>query len=84
MKAMFKIFNDDSEWEIFQNVINLPHLKYAKSTSEKELLEKIKSMNWRDNTESRPDFVSDEIMIDPCPKLLFLVYTCMCLSFFCW
>lgn len=64
MKAMFKLFNDDSEWKVFQNVINLPHLLYAKSKNEKEVFEKIRSVNWEDNTEGRPDFISDEIMIE--------------------
>nr|WP_216691539.1 hypothetical protein [Enterococcus innesii] len=61
---MFKLFNDESEWEIFQNVINSSGILYAKSKSDKELLTKIRSMSWEDNTNNRPDFISDEIMIE--------------------
>lgn len=64
MKAMFKFFNDDSEWEIFQNVITIDRVSFAKSKKEKTLLKEIKSIEWSDNTGVRPDFISDEIMIE--------------------
>lgn len=64
MKAMFKFFNDDSEWEIFQNVITIDTVSFAKSKKEKTLLKEIKSIEWSDNTGVRPDFISDEIMIE--------------------
>lgn len=63
-KAMFKVFNNDSEWELFQNVIKVKRISYAKSKKEKELFEKIKSSNWIDNTGTRPDFISDDLMIE--------------------
>lgn len=61
---MFKLFNSETEWDIFQNVIQLPHLTYTKSKKERILFEKIKECNWIDNTSTRPDFVSDNIMIE--------------------
>ncbi|HIB1894439.1 hypothetical protein [Enterococcus faecium] len=64
MKAMFKFFNDDSEWDIFQNVIKIDRISFAKSKKEKALLKEIKSVEWSDNTGVRPDFISDEIMIE--------------------
>ncbi|HEY0221646.1 MAG TPA: hypothetical protein VGC17_02465 [Lactovum miscens] len=63
-KAMFKIFNNESEWDIFQNFIKVDRLSYVKSKKELELLKKVKSASWTDNTENRPDFLSDDIMIE--------------------
>ncbi|GFH40272.1 hypothetical protein Hs20B_06700 [Lactococcus insecticola] len=64
MKAMFKVFNDESEWEIFNNFINGNRLTFAKSRAEKSLIEKITSASWQNNTESRPDFISEDLMIE--------------------
>lgn len=38
---MFKLINDESGWEIFQNVINSSGILYAKSKSDRELLKKL-------------------------------------------
>lgn len=61
---MFKLTLDDSEWSIFQNIINYSGSIYAKSKKEKELFASIVNADWSDNTRSRPDFISDEIMLE--------------------
>lgn len=61
---MIKLFNNDTEWEIFQNVIQQNNLIYAKSLKERILFEKIKTTDWSDNTSTRPDFISEELMIE--------------------
>lgn len=65
---MFKIFNTESEWDIFQNVIHPnPLLKpkfYAYSKEEYDLFDKITKSNWKDNTAIRPDFISNDIMLE--------------------
>lgn len=64
MKAMFKVFNNESEWEIFQNVIQIHDLIYADSCEEKRLFKEIQTKKWIDNTDKRPDFISENIMIE--------------------
>ena len=61
---MFKMFNSDTEWDIFQNVIHCNKQVAVKSKKEKLLMEEIKKANWRDNTSTRPDFISDNLMIE--------------------
>lgn len=61
---MYKMFADESEWDIFQNVIQFDEEVYSKSKVERELFKKITKSNWIDNTGARPDFLSDEIMIE--------------------
>lgn len=58
------MFNDDSEWDIFQNIINIDSKLFARHKNERELLEKVKSANWSDNTNTRPDFISEDMMIE--------------------
>lgn len=60
---MFKFANDESEWNIFQNVIKTPAC--YRSKKECELFEYLIQANWLDNTRiSRPDFISDNVMIE--------------------
>ena len=65
---MFKIFNTESEWEIFQNVIHPnPLFKtklYTHSKKEKDFFNTITNTEWKDNTAIRPDFISNNIMIE--------------------
>lgn len=61
---MFKIFSNDSEWDIFQSVIHNGEVVYTKSKKERELIIEISQSNWTDNTNMRPDFISDNIMIE--------------------
>lgn len=60
---MYKLFAD-TEWELFQNIISSIDNTYCKSRKEKELFSQVMEADWRDNTSSRPDFVSDELMIE--------------------
>ena len=62
---MFKFFNNDSEWDIFQYVVQSPkQIVYGKSFEERKLFEKIRNAKWIDNTNTRPDFISEDIMIE--------------------
>lgn len=60
---MYKLFAD-TEWDLFQNIISSRDTTYCKSRKEKELFSQVMEADWRDNTSSRPDFVSDELMIE--------------------
>lgn len=68
VNTMFKIFNTESEWEIFQNVIHPnPLFKtklYTHSKKEKDFFNTIINADWKDNTAIRPDFISNNIMIE--------------------
>ncbi|MGC6770018.1 hypothetical protein [Enterococcus sp. LJL51] len=61
---MFKMFNNETEWEIFQNVIQSNKPVFVKSKKEKLLLKKIKESEWNDNTSTRPDFIANDLMIE--------------------
>lgn len=60
---MYKLFTD-TEWELFQNIISSSDTTHCKSREEKELFNQVMEANWKDNTSSRPDFISDELMIE--------------------
>lgn len=60
---MFKLFTD-SEWDLFQNITSDSRDTYCKSKGEKQLFSQIMQADWQDNTSSRPDFISDELMIE--------------------
>lgn len=60
---MFKQFNDEDEWTIFNNVINTECC--CKSRKERDLFARITNIEWHDNTRiSRPDFIADDLMIE--------------------
>lgn len=61
---LYKLFSNDSEWDIFQNILATKKLIYTKSNDEKLLFEYLKSSSWSDNTSTRPDFISDRFMIE--------------------
>lgn len=61
---LFKMFSNETEWEIFQNVIQFDGPVWAKYKNERLLFEKIQEANWKDNTITRPDFISDDLMIE--------------------
>lgn len=60
----YKLFSDDSEWDIFQNILATKSAIFAKSNEEKLLFQDLKSTEWTDNTSTRPDFISDKFMIE--------------------
>lgn len=64
MTNTFKAGNNSSEWDIFQRVLSNDIQWYTRSKYEKILHSKIASAQWFDNTESRPDFVSDDLLIE--------------------
>lgn len=61
---MFKLFSSETEWDIFQSVIRSNSSVYAKSKKEQNLAKKVSQSDWTDNTDSRPDFITDDIMIE--------------------
>lgn len=62
---LYKIFSNDSEWDIFNNVLSTNNnLLYAKSKDEQKLFQQLKSSEWIDNTSTRPDFISEQFMIE--------------------
>ena len=60
---MIKIFSNETEWDIFNNVLQTGRV-YAKSQKERKLLDEITKAIWTDNTSTRPDFISDDFMIE--------------------
>ena len=63
-KMLYKLFSYETEWSIFQNIIATEELIYTKSKSEKILFHQLRQERWIDNTDSRPDFVSEKFMIE--------------------
>lgn len=63
-KQIFKMFSETSEWDLFQNIIHEKSKIRASHKSEKILFEEIKKAEWTDNTATRPDFISDNVMIE--------------------
>jgi len=61
---MIKKFNEETEWELFQTVINTNNKLFARHVKERELLDKIRDADWTDNTNTRPDFISEDLMIE--------------------
>ena len=61
---LYKLFSDTSEWDVFQNILATESDIFAKSNEEKLLFQDLKSTEWTDNTNTRPDFVSDKFMIE--------------------
>lgn len=62
---VIKTHASETEWDIFQNVIHDRELSiFAKSKKERLLFEKLRTSEWTDNTSTRPDFISDELMIE--------------------
>lgn len=61
---MLKKFNDETEWELFQTIINTNNKLLARHVKERELLDKIRDADWNDNTNIRPDFISGDLMIE--------------------
>lgn len=61
---LYKLFSDETEWDIFQSILATENMIYAKSKSEKTLFHQLKQEKWSDNTDSRPDFVSEKFMIE--------------------
>lgn len=62
--AVFKFFNDETEWDLFKNVIYSKTSIWAKSKEERALFQEINETEWIDNTDTRPDFISDNLMIE--------------------
>ena len=61
---LYKLFSDETEWSIFQNILATENMIYTKSKSEKILFHQLKQEKWSDNTDSRPDFVSEKFMVE--------------------
>ena len=64
VKPIFKMFNETSEWDLFQNIIHIKSRILAGHKSEEMLFKEIKEAEWTDNTATRPDFISDNMMIE--------------------
>ena len=64
VKPIFKMFNETSEWDLFQNIIQVKMRILARHKSEKMLFEEIMEAEWTDNTATRPDFISNNVMIE--------------------
>ncbi|WP_367006602.1 hypothetical protein ABZ559_12145 [Streptococcus sp. ZY19097] len=61
---MFKFFSNESEWDIFKSVIYSCEAIYTKSKKEQKLADKICNSIWNDNTDTRPDFITNDMMIE--------------------